>query len=371
MVSVGTLAAGVAHEINNPLAYVISNLDFVNGALPAQIGARADLSRDQVEALKEAREGAERVRLIVRDLKTFSRADDVDRGPVDVHEVLSASANMAWNEIRHRARLVKHEARGLKACGNEARLGQVFLNLLVNAAQSIPEGDAEHNEIRIATRAQDESVIVEVSDTGRGISPEDRPRLFDPFFTTKPVGVGTGLGLYVCQNIVASLGGSITVESEIGRGSTFRVTLPAATSLVAERRPAATARSHRRGRILVVDDEPQICSALRRSLPEHDVETAATAAQALSSLRAGSRFDVIFCDLMMPQQTGADFYAALVRETPDQASRIVFLTGGAFSPSSRAFLDSVENPNIEKPFDLVSLRALIGERLRHQGAGGL
>jgi PAS domain S-box-containing protein len=233
MASLGTLAAGVAHEINNPLSYLLSNLRFMNDELQdlARTGESVAGERGQEvrEALKEALVGSERVREIVRDLKSFSRQGDEQREPVDVHAVLDSCVNLAWSEIRHRARLVKSYGQVPPVLGNASRLGQVFLNLLVNAAQAIPEGSAlEAQEIHLSTWHEERWVGVAVRDTGVGIPPENRARLFSAFFTTKPEGVGTGLGLSICQGIVVALGGRITVESEPGKGSTFRVLLPVA-----------------------------------------------------------------------------------------------------------------------------------------------
>ena len=359
MVSVGTLAAGVAHEINNPLAYMITNLDYLAEKLPRQ-------DPDLNEALREVREGAERVRVIVRDLKTFSRGDDVKNGPVELHRVLDASCNLAWNELRHRARLVKDYSGALPpALGNESRLGQVFLNLLINAAQAIPEGAAHQNQIRISARAGGGHLTVEVSDSGVGIAPEHLSRLFDPFFTTKPIGVGTGLGLFICRNIVNSLGGELTVSSELGKGTTMRVVLRLADEAAAApaAKPAATHRLQR-GRLLVIDDERLIGQALVRSLPEHEVVADTSAQAALARIRAEAPFDLILCDLMMPETTGVGFFEQLEEEAPALLGRVVFMTGGAFTPAARTFLERVANPRLDKPLDVERIRALLAQRLR-------
>ncbi|GAC1536692.1 MAG: hypothetical protein NVS2B9_02560 [Myxococcales bacterium] len=363
MVSVGTLAAGVAHEINNPLAYVLANLSFLSNALPPLMQGK---DPDVIEALREAHDGAGRVRNIVRDLKTFSRADEVHDAPVDLHRVLDAAANMAWNEIRHRARLVKDYAPQLGlVLGNESRLGQVFLNLIINAAQAIPEGAADRNEIRVTTRAVGDRVLVDVRDTGPGISAEVRGRLFDPFFTTKPVGVGTGLGLFICQNIVRSLGGEISVESEPGMGAVFRVSLPRSLEerVPSPARPPAVAAAQG-ARVLVVDDETLIGAALRRGLTGHEVISESSAVAALARLRRGERFDLILCDVMMPEMTGARFHELLLAEFPPLAAQVVFMTGGAFTPQARDFFDRVPNQRMEKPLDLHNIRALIQQRLQ-------
>ncbi|HEV3031075.1 MAG TPA: response regulator [Polyangia bacterium] len=370
MASVGTLAAGVAHEINNPLAAICANLELMSktvGDLAAEPGMDHRLD-EVVDELRDARDGAERVRQIIRDLKIFSRAPDEERrGPVEVQRVLESSLRMAWNEIRHRARLIKDYDPVPPVEANEARLGQVFLNLIVNAAQAIPEGDAEHNAVRVVTRVDAGGRIsVEVSDTGMGIAPENLSRIFDAFFTTKAIGVGTGLGLSICHRIVRGLGGEIEVESERGKGTTFRVLLPPSSAeTAAVRAPLPVSAASRRGRVLIVDDEVLFAKAIARSIQqEHDVSLAASAGDALTRLRDGQRFDVIICDLMMPQMTGMDLHAELARLAPEQAARIVFVTGGAFTVGARAFLDAVPNQRIEKPFEAQQLRAVLNDRIR-------
>jgi two-component system, NtrC family, sensor kinase len=228
MVSLGTLAAGLAHEVNNPIAYVLSNLRFIDEELESVVGSEENPERwrEVREALRESSMGAQRIRDIVRDLKTFSRGDEEQQGLVDLHAVLDSCANIARGEIRHRAQLVKDYGVLPAVQANESRLGQIFLNLIVNAAHAISEADGKSHEIRITTRQEGEWVVVGVKDSGIGIPAENLSRLFDPFFTTKPIGVGTGLGLSICHGIVTGLGGRIAVESEPGHGSTFRVYLP-------------------------------------------------------------------------------------------------------------------------------------------------
>ncbi len=378
MAAVGTLAAGVAHEINNPLAYIVANIDFTRRQLASLTGKLALQSSpdpevgsnldEVIEALGEAREGADRVRNIVRDLKVFGRGNEEVRGPVVVRRILDSSINIAWNEIRHRARLVKDFADVPLIEGNESRLGQVFLNLLLNAAQAIPEGEAERNEIRVsAATDRDGRVIVEVRDTGAGIAPEILARIFEPFFTTKPIGVGTGLGLWICRGILADLGGTIAVESRTGHGSTFRVTLlPAAVDEASGRIDARGPDGDRQGeRVLIIDDEPLILGALGRAFgTDYQITCLSDAREAVSRLAGGERYDVVLCDLMMPEMSGMDVYAELSRVAPDQVDRMIFLTGGAFTARAHAFLESVPNARIEKPVDLQNLRALMNNLLR-------
>lgn len=363
MASVGNLAAGVAHEINNPLASVLANLDLAQREIADLHGISEDLS----DELRDAREGAERVRRIVRDLKIFSRIDEDKRGPVEVARVLDSALRMAWNEIRHRARLVKDYQPVPLVEANEARLGQVFLNLIMNAAHAIKEGAADKNEIRVSLRLHDGKVLVCVEDTGSGIAPNHEARLFTPFFTTKPPGVGTGLGLSICHRIVTSLGGTISLSTELGRGTVVRVALlprPDLASSTPAARPAATP-ARRRGRVLVIDDEPMIAQVVRRALArDHEVLTLDRADLAVARITSGERFDVIVCDLLMPELSGMDFHRELARAYPDQAERIVFFTGGAFTEQAREFLERVDNPRLEKPLDAHELRALINGLIR-------
>ncbi|MCA9675797.1 MAG: PAS domain S-box protein, partial [Myxococcales bacterium] len=238
MAAVGALSAGVAHEINNPLAAVVAGLDLALRHLADPASHSMSTIRAEV---RDARAAAWRIRDIVRDLRVFSRAEDEERGPVELREVLESTLRMARNEIRHRARLHTDYQPVPPVIATESRLGQVFLNLVINAAQALPEGHADAHEIRVATRLDDDGrVVVEIADTGSGMTAETIDRMFTPFFTTKPAGQGTGLGLAICQRIVTGLGGEITVTSEVGKGSVFRVHLPAAE---APAPPAVAARS--------------------------------------------------------------------------------------------------------------------------------
>ncbi len=335
MASVGTLAAGVAHEINNPLAAVMSNLDLAMLELtelsqrnePVNPKALAEL----VAEISDARDATRRIREIVRDVKLFSRSGDEVRSAVDVRRALESALRMAWNEIRHRAQLTRELGPVPDVEANESRLGQVFLNLIINAAQSIPEGSAHKNEISVTSAlGVDGRVVVEIRDTGSGMTADIQKRLFTPFFTTKPIGVGTGLGLSICHRIVSGLGGEITVDSKVGVGTTFRVHLPVAavgTRIASE--IVAPFEMGRRGRILVVDDEQVLARALGRVLRDHQLVVLDSADEALRLIEGGERYDVILCDLMMPVMTGMELHDALSRFAPDQANAMVFMTGGA------------------------------------------
>jgi PAS domain S-box-containing protein len=367
MASVGTLAAGVAHEINNPLASVIANIDMAVQDVHSMTD-KSMLPADLVDELEDARTAADRVREIVRDLKIFSRAEEERHGPVDVEHVLESTLRMAWNELRHRAKLVRNFGKVPLVEANESRLGQVFLNLIINAAHAIPTGNYEGNRITLTTAYDPKGrVTVTISDTGTGIPVHVRPRLFTPFFTTKPVGVGTGLGLAISHRIITQLGGSLTFESEIGKGTDFIVTLPVALTQVQSRVAArpTLAPAIRRGTVLVVDDEEPLVQAIRKYLSGDHAVTAVTSAQtALDLMQGGERYDVVLCDLMMPQVTGMELYAEVQKLDASQASRMVFLTGGAFTAAAREFLDASTNLKLEKPFDLKELRKFVNELIR-------
>jgi PAS domain S-box-containing protein len=372
LAALGTMAAELAHEINNPLAYVTLNVAYALDALPTLGRDGAPEFRptpEQVEelrkALKEASDGCASVRKIVQDMRRFARVEDGAQTLVDLPDVLNAAARMTANAIRHHALLRFSYGTTPFVEAEEGKLVQVFTNLLVNAYHALGDGQSNAHEVRIVTFTDEGGrAVVEVHDTGCGIPRENLSGIFDPFFTTKKAGEGTGLGLSICHGIVSGLGGRITVDSEVGRGSVFRVVLPPASRRREEpERPPAVTSALQRGRVLVVDDEVAVGAALGRVLRnEHHVVVEADAREALARL-AKEEFDVIFCDLMMPGMSGVEFYDTLRSSNPAAARRVVFMTGGAFTAFSRNFLASVANVSMAKPFDVATLRAVIREFL--------
>lgn len=364
MASIGRLAAGVGHEINNPLAFALGNVEILTSLLEEANFAQEDLRHDASSAVEAARVGLDRIRVIVRDLQTLSRSDDETMASVDVEAVLEQSIQIANSQLRHRARLVREYEPAPPVLGNATRLGQVFLNLLVNAAQAIPEGRVKENTIRVRLSAAEGSVKVEISDSGAGIEEAHLSRIFDPFFTTKAVGEGTGLGLSICRGILDAHGGTIGAESVLGAGTTFRVQLPVGQARAAPRIVASPASvSRNRARILVVDDEPRIREVVARMLSAHQIVCESSGKGALSRIEAGERFDVILCDVMMPELTGMDVHREISRHDPTLASRLVFMTGGTFTETAQAYFGSLPNVRVEKPFGKVALVEAIDQVL--------
>ena len=365
LAALGTLLAGIAHELNNPLSYVTLAIEEMSEVLEA---AADRLSLPRVKQfLAEVHGGVQRVSSIVRQLRATSRPESEDRGPVDLVAVIESALRVAQNQIRHRARLLVEREEVPPLHGNAQRLEQVFLNLLVNATQALPDGRPD-NEIRVRLhRPGEDQVVVEVRDNGPGIAPEVLPRIFDPFFTTKNVGVGMGLGLSICHGIITDHGGSIAVEPQLpGGGACFRVTLPV-TKQVVQAAPAAApvlpapAPATVRRRVLVVDDEPVLAEIIARMLRhEYQVEVLIDARAALKRLLEEPPHDVVLCDLMMPAMTGMDLYEEVTRLRPELGDRFVFMTGGAFTDRAAEFLSRVPNDRIDKPFNRSALKALLG-----------
>jgi signal transduction histidine kinase len=240
LVLLGTIAAGVGHEINNPLTMATASLDLMDRALSEVLEkVRAEKPSGEHEfgelepplhylqkQLQNCRSGVDRIRVIVRDLHRLSRRPGDERTRVNLGTLLESVISMAWREIESRAEVVRSWEPEVTVFGNEARLGQVFLNLLINAAQSLPSDQKGPQHVHVACRRDGAFAIVEVRDTGRGMTPAQKERIFEPFFTTKGQLGGTGLGLAICKEIVEGHGGVIDVISELGRGSAFTVRLP-------------------------------------------------------------------------------------------------------------------------------------------------
>jgi PAS domain S-box-containing protein len=364
LAAVGTLAAGTAHEINNPLVYVVGNAEVLQQELqrlePMLPAGELDLAK---EVVSEISTGGDRVRRIVKDLMSLSREKSTDESAVDVRKVLESVLVMSATQLRHRATVVRELAAVPLVFASEVRLSQVFLNLVVNAAQAIPEGRVAENEVRVKTLTDGDMVIVEITDTGTGMDAVTRDRIFDPFFTTKEVGKGTGLGLSISHGIITTLGGRIDVESEIGKGSTFRIVLPAMAPKPEQAAPTpARIEATDPRRILLVDDEPLVARNLARMLAPHHVEVAHNGREALERW-AAAPYDLVLCDLMMPDVTGMEVYTQIVASDPTAAGRFLFMTGGAFTDKARDFLDKVPIRCLEKPISKADLHGAVADVL--------
>ncbi|HVV50622.1 MAG TPA: ATP-binding protein [Polyangia bacterium] len=384
LASIGLLAAGVAHEINNPAAFVLANIEALTGQLrlveerlrdPGNEAARGGLFDLLFEAnviLQESKEGMARIHRIVRDLGSFSHTDEETNVPMNVNLAIDSALGMLRNELKYRARVERDLRAARMVRASAARLGQVFLNLILNAAQALDEAEAKRNLVTVRSFDDGPEVVVEVSDNGPGIAAETLPRIFESFFTTKPRGMGTGLGLPISLGIVRTLGGEILVDSRPGAGATFRVRLPADESSAPERSATPTpvpARGYPRRRVLAIDDEALLLKAYRRMLGDaHELTTVLGGQEALRLFERETGFDVVLCDLQMPEMSGMELHAEVRGRFPALAERFVFVTGGAFSADARKFLEDSVAAVIQKPFRVEDMMSLIERTARGAGS---
>lgn len=358
--ALGSLAAGVAHEINNPLSYVILNLELLADELrggPLQ------------EPVTESLEGAHRILRIADELRGFSRGDRGEGDVVEVERAVTAAINITQNLIRHRATLIRELTPGLHARIPEGPLVQALVNLLTNAAHALPEQRRDHR-ITVRSRVgEHDDIELEVQDTGTGITPELLSRMFDPFFTTKPAGKGSGLGLAITRRIVEQVGGRIEVSTEVGAGTCVRLRLPASEEAehVAGGTPPQPLGPGQHLRLLVIDDDVGVARALGRLLRQHQVDFEHDPARARDRLLAGEQFDAVLCDVMMPGLDGPSLYEAVAAAEPALARRIIFMTGGAFTDEAAAFLARV-GPVLMKPFVRAEVHARIEAIVRAAAA---
>ena len=347
MSQLGFLAAGVAHEINNPLAYALAAMD----------RAKEELGAGSIEGAQSslliAREGAERVRAITNDLRLFTRGGEPRAEAIDLAGVIRATAELAAANIRTLGRLALDLRPIPQVLADAGRLGQVLMNLLANAIDAVADGDPATNQITLRAYTDPEGrAVVEVEDNGHGIPPAVRSRIFEPFFTTKGPRSGSGLGLAICHRIVYELGGRIELAPTSSKGALFRMILPACAPSAHSRPNTATGpRNGDRLRVLVIDDEAPLARALGLMLEDdHDVEVVTSGEDALKRFEAGAEYDAILCDLMMAGIGGMEVHSKLVNGRPALARRLVFMTGGAFGANVQKFLGAVKNPCLDKPF---------------------
>jgi PAS domain S-box-containing protein len=359
LAAIGTMAASVTHEIGNALAPLLANLSFARSAC-ADLRPSAPVAQldELAEVIDEANHAVENIRVIARDVKVFVDLGHDRLVPIDVVAVLEAVLRMTKGELKYRAQVVSELEGVPRVLGVEARLAQVFLNLVLNAAQAMEGGPAK-NRLLVRSKVDGTRVVVEIGDTGPGLPDTIADRLFHPFVTTKPLGVGTGLGLSICHRIVTGMGGEIGVESRKGLGCTFRIRLP---SLPPE--PS-------RARVLIVDDDEAVRRAVVRVLAgEHDVTAVAGAADALDILARGERFDLILADIVMPGMSGVDLWRRVEKLLPDQVGRFMFFTAGTFSAATRAEVAASGCACLEKPIDGPRLLRAVRDTARNAAQVG-
>lgn len=360
--SLGRVSAGIAHELNTPLATLQSNLAVLEERFaslpPAELSA----------LLADLRLSSDRIAGVVQDMKTWVRGDDVDapRTPIQLAALLEASLKRVEPALDGRVRVTASFLPVPEVWGVASRLDRAFTSLLINAAHAMPEGRAD-NEIAIKVFPAGEDVIVEVRDNGVGIAPDALPHLFDPFYSTRDGEGGTGLGLAMCEQIISDHGGSITVESTQGKGTLFQVALPtdAKTRAPPERIHIST---NAMPQVLVIDDDPALIRSISRTLfGRCEVTTAFNGQEGLERILAAREpWTLVLCDMTMPVLNGREFHQQLLRRSPELAARVVFMSGGAISDETHAFLASIPNPKLEKPFTTRALLALLEQNLeRH------
>lgn len=383
---VGTLAAGVVHDINTPVTWISENLKTLKENiknLKEKIAysnlEKVELERNSfakgfneqlhnfIELINESIQGMEEVRNIVLNLKSFACVDEEAASLLDVHEILNTTIKIASHEFKSNIKIEKEFDRTIpKSLLQRGKLQQVFLNLIVNAVQSIPATSSRNEFVRIKTYLEKNEIHIDISDSGTGIDPKIMPKIFDQFFTTKPIGVGSGLGLSICREIISNLGGQIKVKSVFGTGSTFSVILPLKLDQDHYKiDPAIFKKVISRAHILVVDDEPSLLRTIQRILEKyHDVTTAQGGRTALEILnQKDCSFDLIITDFSMPDVSGADLYHFLANKKAGLEHRVIFVSGGIDPVQHKEFLATLSNPCIAKPFTKEELLQVVNMML--------
>lgn len=370
LASIGQLTAGIAHEINNPAGFIASNLDYLDAQLRALLPETED-KRQLLSMVADCQAGTHRIVSIVRDLRGFARAQD-ERTDLQINDLIQAAVTLTGTEIRPRANLELDLGDLPVIVGERNRLLQVFVNLLVNAAQAIEPGDATRHRIWIRSHVRGGRIEVTVADSGVGIPEALRHRIFEPFFTTKTSDSGTGLGLSLCLETVRRHQGTLEVFGEPGGGARFTVTLPvdlARTGPTTEL-PTPDITPEQTHRILLIDDEPMIRRAFCRMLKPHEVVEADGGYEALKRMTTEAPFDVVVCDIMMSAMDGPTFFREVVRREPSYRDRFLFVSGGAYTESAHRFINEFSPPLLEKPIARSELLRAIQATLDGAGLPG-
>lgn len=363
LATVGAMAASIAHEINSPLASVSGNVAVVLDEV-RELEQRGALASEDVEellrALGEAKESAARVATVVRDLVMLARDRDEHATSVDVRQAVAVATRLVRGEIRQRARLEIDVAPNLVVHADEPRVVQVLVHLLREAIESLPDDRPDRHEILIRARHENGTVAIEVHDSGKAPTEEGRERAFEPFFSLR--GGGSALGLSVCQDLLQALDGRLLVLASPLGGACFRTELPA----TARGGPTLPPALPTLRRVLVVDDEPMMCAVVARMLRRTcRVTTFTDAREALASVLRGDAYDAVLCDVMMPGMSGIEFLEELGRAAPALARRTGFLTAGAFTDRTRAFLHAEGRHWVDKPVDIPTLTGLVDRLVAH------
>lgn len=376
MASIGVLTAGVAHEINNPLAFLLPNFacleDQCQRILSGDIVDHGETKREIDELIHECREGLQRIGDIVKELSFFARRSDSNLRRLNLLGLVESVFKLLSNQLCHVSLSCEIEP-DVELCTDPGQMRQVLLNLLINAVHAIPEESG--GEVTVTAAIQDGQVALAIRDNGVGIRPEDISRVFDPFFTTKPVGQGTGMGLAITRQLIERMEGKISIESEIGRGTTISITMPRWTgghdSIVEEleTRRITVLPTAEKSRILILDDEQSLLNSFRRILSQnYEVVGYRRGALALEWLNETGSPDVILCDLIMPEMSGIEFYRSVCEQHADLAERFIFITGGTVTLEAQRFVENCGHPVIKKPFNMLEIVTKVDKITRQNAA---
>ncbi len=397
LIVIGQLAAGVAHEINNPAAFIMANITNMQAAI-SEIKNTCNAIRicldyeeaetirerlkdimsgsnvygvinDTEEIIKETFDGIDRIRSIVKDLRIFSRIEEERLELTSINEIIDIAANMTYNEIKHKARLEKNLNKLPLIIADKSKLVQVIINLLLNSAQAIKKGQANENKIRIISQVVENNIIVRIEDTGTGIPEELLPRIFEPFFTTKPKEEGTGLGLALCADIINKHKGDISIVETSKNGTSIEVKIPFDNNPADKgkniTREDKLSKIIKKKRILLIDDEALLLKAYKRNLQrDYDVSTCESSEEALELLKRDQNFDLILCDIVMPGMSGLDLYKILQKDYNDLSKKVIFCSGSGFGATSKVLSESYNNIYLQKPISMAKLKESIEKEIK-------
>lgn len=378
LATIGQITASIAHDISNPLAYVLVNLATLEELIPPiqalikwAINSKRkkfpvdpetlkSIDDDFEDLIEECLEGCQRIRDFVAELRNFFRMDSEAASRIDVNQALDASLRIVKNLINHRAKIKRDYAPNLPLTYlNYGKLTQVFLNLLTNAAQAFEQADLSCNLVQIKTSCVDGELQVRIQDNGRGIPPEIKDLIFEPFFTTHREEGGTGLGLTIVRECIENLNGSLSVESKPSKGTCFIVTLPIYETPAPSPTTKTISTAGPRHKLLLIDDDRSLLRSLNRALSRtYEVVSTHSPRKALTMIKKQS-FDVVLCDVMMPELGGLQFYQQTLATKPELASRIIFMTGGTFSLGEERQLAELPNVVLSKPIDMEQLTSIL------------